>query len=232
MKVAVKMKREREVLEVAETRKRKKRDADLEMLPTTVACVRSHDSGVSVAPASLELSPVSELTSQGNTTVSCKPAVSSNFADNESNDATKGSSKFLDLDEDDSVEIATSNSELRESREAILPSDLKVELHKLEATPQQQLAKCRCRRSNTEAKMPSEAELDEFFVAAEKDLHKQFAEKYNNSLSFFTHLSLFSIFYSARKTVFTIHEFACGNRYNFDFAKEEPLEGRYKWVRQ
>ncbi|KAM3286239.1 cyclin-dependent kinase inhibitor 1 [Capsicum chacoense] len=197
MKVAVKMKREREVLEMAETRKRKKRDADLEMLPTTVACVRSHDSGVSVAPASLELSPVSELTSQGNTTVSCKPAVSSNFADNESNDATKGSSKFVDLDEDDSVEIATSNSELRESREAILPSDLKVELHKLEATPQQQLAKCRCRRSNTEAKMPSEAELDEFFVAAEKDLHKQFAEKYN-----------------------------------FDFAKEEPLEGRYKWVRQ
>ncbi|KAM3270917.1 hypothetical protein P3S67_029119 [Capsicum chacoense] len=40
--------------------------------------------------------------------------------------------KFVDLDEDDCVEIATSNSVLRESSDAILSSDFKVELHKLE----------------------------------------------------------------------------------------------------
>ncbi|PHT48273.1 Heat shock protein 81-1 [Capsicum baccatum] len=73
--------------------------------------------------------------------------------------------------EDDSVEIATSSSVLRES-DAILSNDFKVELHKLKPTPKPQLAKCRRRRSNAEAKMPLEAELDEFFVAAEKDLHK------------------------------------------------------------
>ena len=71
--------------------------------------------------------------------------------------------------------------------------------------------------------MPSEAELDVFFAAAEKDLHKHFAEKYKNSLS------LPSPFFS--KFCIT-HESACCNRYNFDFAKEEPLEGRYEWVRQ
>ncbi|KAF3620591.1 hypothetical protein FXO37_33194 [Capsicum annuum] len=161
---------------VAETRKKKKRDTDLKMLPTTVARVKSHDSSISVAPASLELSPVSELTSQGNTT-SCKPAVNSNFADNESNDVTNGSPKFVDLDEDDCVEIATSNSVLRESSDVILSSDFKVELHKLEPTPKPQLAKCRHRRSNTEAKMPSEPELDEFLVASEEHLHKKFAVK-------------------------------------------------------
>ncbi|KAF3623420.1 putative cyclin-dependent kinase inhibitor 1-like isoform X3 [Capsicum annuum] len=154
MEVAVKMKRERKVLELVKTRKRKKSDTDLEMLPTTVARVRSHSSGVLVAPTSLEL-----FTSQGNTIASCKLGVNSNFADNESND------------EDDSVEITTSNSMLRES-DAILSNDFKFELHKLELTPKPQLAKCRCRRSNAEAKMPSEVELDEFFVVAEKDLHK------------------------------------------------------------
>ncbi|XP_055804263.1 cyclin-dependent kinase inhibitor 7-like isoform X2 [Solanum dulcamara] len=199
VEVPVKMTREREVLEVAETRKRKNRDDDLVEMSPTAARVRSH-SGVSVAPASFE-SPASEFSSQGNT-VSYKPAVSSNFddglpscfGDNESSDVTKGSSKFVDLDED-GVEIATSYSEFRE-RETILSSKFKVELHKLESTPKPQHAKS-CRRRLTETKMPSEVDLDEFFAAAEKDLHKHFAEKYN-----------------------------------FDFAKEEPLEGRYKWVKQ
>ncbi|KAJ8546148.1 hypothetical protein K7X08_018731 [Anisodus acutangulus] len=202
MEVAVKMKRERENLVVADAKKRKMCDGGLEMSPT-VARIRSTCSGVSVAPASLE-SPASKLSSNGNS-VASKPAVISNFddalascfADNRSSDVTKGSSKFVDLDED-SVEIATSNSEfMKESRETKLSSEFKVEPHKLEySTRRPQHAKPR-RRLFTEAKLPSEADLDEFFAAAEKDLHKRFAEKYN-----------------------------------FDFAKEEPLEGRYEWVRQ
>ncbi|XP_060192835.1 cyclin-dependent kinase inhibitor 2-like isoform X2 [Lycium barbarum] len=148
MEVAVKM-----------TKKRKMCDGDLEMSPT-VARVRSRHSGVLVALASLD-SPVSELSSNGNT-VSSKPA-------------------------DDSVKIANSNSEVRESE---------CKVHKLETTPRRQHAKPR--RLFTETKMPSEVDqLDEFLAAAEKDLHKRFAEKYN-----------------------------------FDFAKEEPLEGRYEWIRQ
>lgn len=82
------------------------------------------------------------------------------------------------------------------SRETMLSSKFKVELHKLESTPKPQHAKS-CRRRLTEAKMPSEADLDEFFAAAEKDLHKHFAEKYNSlSPSFFTHLCLFFYFCS------------------------------------
>ncbi|XP_059295220.1 cyclin-dependent kinase inhibitor 5-like isoform X4 [Lycium ferocissimum] len=148
MEVAVKM-----------TKKRKMCDGDLERSPT-VARVRSRHSGVLVALASLE-SPVSELSSNGNTVLS-KPA-------------------------GDSVKIANSNSEVRKSE---------CKVHKLETTPRRQHAKPRC--LFTETTMPSEVDqLDEFFAAAEKDLHKRFAEKYN-----------------------------------FDFAKEEPLEGRYEWIRQ
>ncbi|GLU20004.1 hypothetical protein SLE2022_362220 [Rubroshorea leprosula] len=52
-----------------------------------------------------------------------------------------------------------------------------------------------CRRSPVE-KIPTEAELEEFFSAAEKDIQKQFFEKYN-----------------------------------YDILTDEPLEGRYDWVR-
>ncbi|XP_059295218.1 cyclin-dependent kinase inhibitor 7-like isoform X2 [Lycium ferocissimum] len=178
MEVAVKM-----------TKKRKMCDGDLERSPT-VARVRSRHSGVLVALASLE-SPVSELSSNGNTVLS-KPAVGSNFDDAlascfaDNNGSSDISSKFIDLD-GDSVKIANSNSEVRKSE---------CKVHKLETTPRRQHAKPRC--LFTETTMPSEVDqLDEFFAAAEKDLHKRFAEKYN-----------------------------------FDFAKEEPLEGRYEWIRQ
>ncbi|ESQ46282.1 hypothetical protein EUTSA_v10000332mg [Eutrema salsugineum] len=43
---------------------------------------------------------------------------------------------------------------------------------------------------------PTEAEIEEFFVEAEKQLHDKFKKKYN-----------------------------------FDFEKEKPLEGRYEWVK-
>lgn len=73
------------------------------------------------------------------------------------------------------------------SRTTTVSRKFKVELHKLESTPRPQHAKS-CRRRLIEAKMPSEAELTDFFAAAEKDLHKHFAEKYNSlslSLIFF-----------------------------------------------
>lgn len=39
------------------------------------------------------------------------------------------------------------------------------------------------RRRSTVEKMPTEAEIEEFFSAAEKKLHKEFAEKYVHALS-------------------------------------------------
>ncbi|KAL7094502.1 hypothetical protein ACP275_11G107300 [Erythranthe tilingii] len=52
------------------------------------------------------------------------------------------------------------------------------------------------RRSTAAEKMPSEAELEQFFAAAENNLHKQFT-----------------------------------NKYNYDIVKDQPLEGRYEWIR-
>ncbi|KAK2967559.1 hypothetical protein RJ640_030430 [Escallonia rubra] len=52
------------------------------------------------------------------------------------------------------------------------------------------------RRRETAERTPSEAELEEFFSTAEKDLQKKFTEKYN-----------------------------------YDIAKDVPLQGRYEWVR-
>ncbi|XP_010548413.1 PREDICTED: cyclin-dependent kinase inhibitor 1 [Tarenaya hassleriana] len=59
-----------------------------------------------------------------------------------------------------------------------------------------------CRRAppsaeeNEKTTVPTEAELEEFFSAAEKQHHEKYSEKYN-----------------------------------FDFLKEKPCEGRYEWVK-
>ncbi|CAL9233630.1 unnamed protein product [Arabidopsis halleri] len=57
------------------------------------------------------------------------------------------------------------------------------------ATTKEEMAK-----STTE--MPTESEIEDFFVEAEKQLNEKFKKKYN-----------------------------------FDFEKEKPLEGRYEWVK-
>ncbi|GMP28019.1 hypothetical protein CsSME_00003744 [Camellia sinensis var. sinensis] len=56
-------------------------------------------------------------------------------------------------------------------------SELQAESGDLESTARPSEANSR-RRSSAE-KMPSETELEEFFAAAEKDIHKRFTEKYN-----------------------------------------------------
>ncbi|OMP02043.1 Cyclin-dependent kinase inhibitor [Corchorus olitorius] len=97
--------------------------------------------------------------------------------------------------EDESIEVETSTHfSSRERRETTPTSELRAEPEDLDSTSRPSEASSR-RRSTVE-KMPTEAELEEFFVAAEKKLQKQFTEKYN-----------------------------------YDIVKDEPLEGRYEWVR-
>ncbi|KAL2499695.1 Cyclin-dependent kinase inhibitor [Abeliophyllum distichum] len=77
----------------------------------------------------------------------------------------KESFKFLDLEEENEVsaeEVATSTGDLvdcNERRDTTTATEVQTE-------------------SEAE-KMPSEAELEEFFAAAEKNLQKKFADKYN-----------------------------------------------------
>lgn len=89
-------------------------------------------------------------------------------------------SKNLDLEEE-SVEIKslTCDSNCRERRDTTLTplSELGEATHELESNSKPPAANSR--RRSTAEKMPSEAEIEEFFAAAEKKIQKEFTEKYN-----------------------------------------------------
>ncbi|GMI76877.1 hypothetical protein HRI_001356900 [Hibiscus trionum] len=85
--------------------------------------------------------------------------------------------QFPDL-EGESIELETSTDfNFIERRETTPSSEHRAELEDLDSTSRPSEADSR-RRSTVE-KMPTEAELEEFFAAAEKKVTKQFAEKYN-----------------------------------------------------
>ncbi|KAK8517542.1 hypothetical protein V6N13_127711 [Hibiscus sabdariffa] len=98
--------------------------------------------------------------------------------------------------QDESIEVETSThfSCSESMRESTPLSNLRAEPEDLDSTSRS--SETNSRRRSTVDKMPTKAELEEFFAPAEKKLQKQFAEKYN-----------------------------------YDVVKDEPLEGRYEWLR-
>ncbi|KAL1809920.1 hypothetical protein ACET3Z_026910 [Daucus carota] len=86
--------------------------------------------------------------------------------------------QFPDLEEE-SVEIKslTCDSNCRERREMTPLSELGEETGELESNSKTPAANSR--RRSTAEKMPSDAEIEEFFAAAEKKIQKEFTEKYN-----------------------------------------------------
>ncbi|KAB2051702.1 hypothetical protein ES319_A12G072500v1 [Gossypium barbadense] len=96
--------------------------------------------------------------------------------------------------EDESIEVETSTHFSSSERETTPLNELRAEPEDLDSTSRPSETNSR-HRSPVE-KMPTEAELEEFFAPAEEKLQKQFADKYN-----------------------------------FDIVKDEPLEGRYEWIR-
>ncbi|KAL6961495.1 hypothetical protein U1Q18_039264 [Sarracenia purpurea var. burkii] len=99
---------------------------------------------------------------------------------NGSSDLAKKSFKILDLEEDSSVQVETSTTSdfyRRERRGTTPSSDLQPESVDMESTARPSDANSR-RKSSAE-KTSSDKDLEEFFAAAEKDLQKRFAEKYN-----------------------------------------------------
>lgn len=117
---------------------------------------------------------------------------------NGSTELDKEISKFVDLEEERLDLSSRSTYEYgswRERRESTPSSEIQGESGELDST-RRPASEINSRRRSVNKKMPSSAEIDEFFSAAEKDLQRQYAEKYN-----------------------------------FDFVKEQPLEGRYNWVR-
>ncbi|KAJ9177240.1 hypothetical protein P3X46_012478 [Hevea brasiliensis] len=108
----------------------------------------------------------------------------------------RNNNKFADL-EAESVEVETSvYYSCRERKETTPSSQLQpASSGELDST-ERPSSEANSRRRSTGEKMPTEFELDEFFAVAEKNLKKQFADKYN-----------------------------------YDIVKDEPLEGRYEWLR-
>ncbi|KAK6128681.1 hypothetical protein DH2020_037569 [Rehmannia glutinosa] len=127
-------------------------------------------------------------------------ALASCCSSNGSSELAEGSSKFVDLEEDEvNVEFFATSAggdslDCTERRGTTPLDEAQAESGELESTARPR--ESNSRRSSTAEKMPSDAELEEFFAAAEKDLQKQFIDKYN-----------------------------------YDIVKDQPLEGRYEWVK-
>ncbi|KAK6152724.1 hypothetical protein DH2020_012363 [Rehmannia glutinosa] len=118
---------------------------------------------------------------------------------NGSSELAEGSSKFVDLEDEVNVEFFATSAggdslDCTERRGTTPLDEAQAESGELESTARPR--ESNSRRSSTAEKMPSDAELEEFFAAAEKDLQKQFIDKYN-----------------------------------YDIVKDQPLEGRYDWVK-
>ncbi|PIN07061.1 hypothetical protein CDL12_20378 [Handroanthus impetiginosus] len=101
---------------------------------------------------------------------------------NGSSELAKESSKFLDLEENDATvdifaTLAGDSLDCRDRRETTLLSEVQAEPGELESTARPRVSNS-SRRSTAE-KMPSEAEIEEFFAAAEKNFQKEFIKKYN-----------------------------------------------------
>lgn len=137
----------------------------------------------------------------------CASCCSSNGSSELDCDTSEFVDPKVEEEEEGTVEITTSTYELenccRERRETAPWGEVQAESGELESTTASRLPSMsseenssRCLTSTEEKKMPSKAELEEFFSAAEKNLQQEFAQKYN-----------------------------------FDIVKEEPLQGRYEWVR-
>ncbi|XP_071711543.1 cyclin-dependent kinase inhibitor 7-like [Rutidosis leptorrhynchoides] len=83
--------------------------------------------------------------------------------------------KFSDLKNENEIETSVrQNSETTESTQS---TDLKDESSELKSEKAPVVIDAR--RTIPPEKMPPAAELEEFFAAAEKDLHKSFKDKYN-----------------------------------------------------
>ncbi|XP_059647771.1 cyclin-dependent kinase inhibitor 7 [Cornus florida] len=138
----------------------------------------------SVSPAESETSdpvPASECSSnESNEFVKCPRSVDLKFEGfkiENSKNSTFGNGRFSRETTPTSELCADSNEEMESSTSKLSPAS-----HR--------------RRKQPTAKMPSTAEIEEFFSVAEKYEQKRFAQKYN-----------------------------------YDVVKDEPLVGRYEWVR-
>ncbi|KAK6116247.1 hypothetical protein DH2020_050043 [Rehmannia glutinosa] len=142
-------------------------------LKTRRLAVRSPEN--SASPASSGNSSC-ESVSSGNVLASC-------CSSSRSSELAKERLEFADLEQENAVAVeyfATSagdSVDFRDRREKTPSFEVQAESGELESTARPR--ESNSRRCSTAEKMPTEAELEEFFADAEKNLQKQFIDKYN-----------------------------------------------------
>ncbi|KAF8053258.1 hypothetical protein N665_1442s0007 [Sinapis alba] len=187
--------------EVADTMKRRKLDVESRIVFSPCVQVTSRGgilarnlaaaSKTSVVAVRRRDSPVDEQ-SQIPSYVSC-------CSSNRSQEKTKRRIEFVDLEEDngsdlDQTETSWTYDNFNNTRRDTQHEDsTAMEIQEIECR-----RRLKMKRSRETVK---EAELEDFFQAAEKDLRN------NNKM------------------------LECSWKYNFDFEKDEPLGGRYEWVK-
>ncbi|XP_021679767.2 cyclin-dependent kinase inhibitor 7 isoform X2 [Hevea brasiliensis] len=122
-------------------------------------------------------------------------STSSRCSNGESSLVVKDDLRFTDL-EAKSFETESSNCIDNKFRETTPSSEFYVDSGDMDPKAAVEGKTCRKNFPVVKTEMPTQAEIDEFFAAAEKEEQKRFAEKYN-----------------------------------YDIAKDVPLEGgRYQWL--
>ncbi|KAK4393308.1 Cyclin-dependent kinase inhibitor 6 [Sesamum angolense] len=130
----------------------------------------------SASPESSGNSSTCESVGSGHVLASC-------CSSSRSSELAKESSKFVDLEQENEATVeffATSaghSVDFGVRGENTPSSEVQAESDELESTARPRESSSR--RSSTAEKMPTTAELEEFFVAAETNLQKQFIDKYN-----------------------------------------------------
>lgn len=114
--------------------------------------------------------------------LSCDEALASCCSSNGSSELAKQTSKFVDLEDNEGTEefLATSAGDSLDCgvrRETTPSREAQAESGELESTARP--GEPNPRGLSPPVKMPSEAELEEFFAAAEKSLQQKFIDKYN-----------------------------------------------------
>ncbi|RID72432.1 hypothetical protein BRARA_C04323 [Brassica rapa] len=184
------------------TPKRRKLEVDVESRIVFSPCVQSTSRGGTVARNSAgasETSVVIVRRRESPVDEQCQiPSSVSCCSSNGSEEKTKRRIEFIDLEEDDDGDLDQTVTSWMYDNFNNTRRDMQ---HEDSTAMEVQEVECRRRlKMKKSRETVKEAELEDFFQAAEKDVR-------NSKM------------------------LECSWKYNFDFEKDEPLGGRYEWVK-
>lgn len=171
------------MMEKAPAASGRKRKVVLGKLELSTSSVQRKTRRVAVVTPQNSASPESSGNSSTCESVSSGHVLASCCSSSRSSELAKESSKFADLEQENEATVeffaasAGHSVDFRVRGENTPLREVQTESGELESTARPRQSNSR--RCSTAEKMPTTAELEEFFVAAEKNLQEQFIDKYN-----------------------------------------------------